>query len=122
MTSKKLFGNRGEETAAGYLKQKSYRIIARNFRIGGREIDLIAEKDGRTILVEVKTRRLNRQADFADSEIPLSRIQSERLKQAVAGYCATNRLSEKQVRLDLILVIADESRGQANLKHYIDII
>ncbi len=51
-----LFGSRGERLAARLLKQKGYRILARNCRSRWGELDLIA-RDGDTIVfVEVKTR------------------------------------------------------------------
>ncbi len=47
-------GREGEDRAASYLEQKGYRIIDRNFRIRGGEIDIIA-LDGETLVfVEVK--------------------------------------------------------------------
>jgi putative endonuclease len=49
-------GRQGEERAAAFLQQKGYEIVARNFRHGRSEIDLIARKDQWLIFVEVKTR------------------------------------------------------------------
>src|SRR5579863_3056366 len=50
-------GRRGERAAEKYLKRNGYRIVARNFRAAGAEIDLVA-MDGETLgCVEVKTRR-----------------------------------------------------------------
>ncbi|MCM1023792.1 MAG: YraN family protein [Prevotella sp.] len=49
-------GRFGENAAAYYLEKKGYRILGRNYRIKGGEIDIIAEKDGVIAFVEVKTR------------------------------------------------------------------
>lgn len=49
-------GVAGELQAAGYLEACGYRVRARNYRYKRGEIDLIAEKDGRLVFVEVKTR------------------------------------------------------------------
>lgn len=50
------FGKTGEDLAAQYLKKIGYKIIERNFRIRGGEIDIIAI-DGQTLTyIEVKTR------------------------------------------------------------------
>lgn len=53
----KILGKKGEEIACNYLKDKSFRIIERNFTIWGGEIDIIAQKGYIYHFVEVKTRR-----------------------------------------------------------------
>ena len=51
-------GRIGEEIAAAWLGRRGLRVIARNWRAGRGEIDIVAS-EGRTIVfVEVKTRRL----------------------------------------------------------------
>ena len=49
-------GGRGERAAAQYLRKRGYRILAKNFLVPGGEADLVAEKDGLLVVVEVKTR------------------------------------------------------------------
>jgi putative endonuclease len=50
-------GRRGERAAEKYLRRCGYRIVERNFRAAGAEIDIVA-MDGETLVfVEVKTRR-----------------------------------------------------------------
>lgn len=54
--NKTALGKYGEDLASDYLKKSGYKIIERNFRIRGGEIDIIA-LDGKTLAyVEVKTR------------------------------------------------------------------
>jgi len=48
-------GKESEDVACEYLKRKNYRIIERNFRTRRGEIDIIAEKDGILIFVEVRS-------------------------------------------------------------------
>lgn len=53
--SKKDVGNRGERIAARFLHRRGCKILARNYRCGRNELDIVA-KDGRCILfAEVKT-------------------------------------------------------------------
>ena len=52
-------GKEGEQEAAAYLQTKGYFIHERNWRVGKLELDLIAEKNGELVFVEVKTRRNN---------------------------------------------------------------
>ena len=49
-------GGWGEKIALGYLEGHGYKVIARNVRTPYGEIDIVAEKDGFTIFVEVKAR------------------------------------------------------------------
>jgi len=54
--STKIKGDIGEEFACKYLAENGYKILERNFRIRGGEIDIIA-LDGITLVyIEVKTR------------------------------------------------------------------
>ena len=55
----KIKGNYGENLACKYIKDKGYEILSRNFNCSYGEIDIIAEKDGYIVFVEVKTRAAN---------------------------------------------------------------
>jgi putative endonuclease len=57
MHQRTLFGLGGEGLAAHHYEQQGYRILARNWTCLAGELDLIVEKDGEVIFVEVKTRR-----------------------------------------------------------------
>lgn len=50
------FGKWGEDVAANYLLQHGFEILARNWRHEHKEIDIIAQRDGKLYFVEVKTR------------------------------------------------------------------
>lgn len=47
----------GEARAAAYLARRGYRIVARNVRAGGVEIDIVARRGRLVVFAEVKTRR-----------------------------------------------------------------
>jgi len=49
-------GRWGEREAERYLTTRGWSVLARNFRDGPREIDLIVARDDTTAFVEVKTR------------------------------------------------------------------
>ena len=72
MAYRQAIGRQGEELAAAYLESRGMRVIERNFRVQGGEIDLIAE-DGRYLaFVEVKTCLLytSRGEDFPHAQPP----------------------------------------------------
>lgn len=50
-------GKAGEDAVCERLKKEGSRIIKRNYRIQGGEIDIISEKDGCIAFTEVKTRK-----------------------------------------------------------------
>ncbi|HJU88158.1 MAG TPA: YraN family protein [Gemmatimonadaceae bacterium] len=51
------FGEMGERIAERWLRSKGWRVLARRFRSGHRDIDLIVERSGTVAFVEVKARR-----------------------------------------------------------------
>ena len=49
-------GRSGEDLAAAFLLRAGYRIVARNVRLPGGEIDLVCVEGGALVFVEVKRR------------------------------------------------------------------
>lgn len=52
----KFTGNLGEDLAVKYLKENGYKIIERNYRIRGGEVDIVAQDGEYLVFVEVKAR------------------------------------------------------------------
>jgi len=50
-------GEAGEAYVAGRLEREGYRILERNWRIRGGEIDIVALDDDELVFVEVRVRR-----------------------------------------------------------------
>jgi len=50
-------GRIGEDLACEYLKKHGFKIIERNFRIRGGEIDIVALDGNTLVFIEVKTRK-----------------------------------------------------------------
>lgn len=49
-------GKEGEDVAVAYLEKKGMKILHRNWRVGHKEIDIIAQDGEFIVFVEVKTR------------------------------------------------------------------
>lgn len=94
-------GQKGEELAADHLTKAGYKILARNWKQGRNEVDIIAENDKFIVFAEVKTRN----ADFIMA--PVTAINRE--KQRTLIYAADNYIKrfniDKESRFDVITVI-----------------
>jgi len=100
-------GRRGERAAEKYLKRNGYRIVARNFRAAGAEIDLVA-MDGETLVfVEVKTRRSR---DAGAPEEAVDKRKQMRMRRAAEAFSVRYRVGEKDLRFDIVAVDAAGKR------------
>lgn len=57
MTPKKATGNWAESLATKRLKEKGYKIVARNWTHGKDELDIVAVEDAQIVFVEVRARQ-----------------------------------------------------------------
>ena len=108
---KKTVGAAGEGAAAKYLRKKRYRIIDRNFYIRGGELDIIAEKGGTTVFIEVKTRTSVEYGTPAES-VTYHKVQ--RMKKAAEFYMMQNGLC--YARFDVIEVYARVEGGKIRVE------
>jgi len=89
----------GENVAAGYLQERGYSLVARNFRTPYGEIDVVAHKDGFVIFVEVKTRTSK---SLGPPEISVSLRKREHMLAAAEHYAQQNEIDRWQI--DVIAV------------------
>jgi putative endonuclease len=95
-----LFGNGAEARAAWWLRCKGYRILARRYRGGGGEIDLIARRARTIAFVEVKGR-----ADLDDATFSVTPWKMRRVARAARAWLAANPPPAACVlRLDAVTV------------------
>ena len=103
-------GRLGEAVAARHLRREGYRVLVRNWRGRTGELDLIAERRGLLLIVEVKTRSggVDPQAAAAGSVGP---EKQRRIARAASEWLASNRYAVRRcrqgwsVRLDVIAVV-----------------
>lgn len=107
-------GRLGERLAAWFLERRGYRVRERNARVGRYEVDLVVERAGWLVFVEVKRRGGTAwdRAAFA-----LGAAQRRRLAAAAEAYAAREGLA-RPVRFDVVTV--DEGARRLAIEHYPD--
>jgi putative endonuclease len=93
-------GTTGEKLVEEYLVKEGFKILMRNMRIQGGEIDLIAQKDDLVICIEVKT-RTDQQTDMAEL---VTSWQQQRIIRAAHHFLAKHKLDAVTCRFDVALV------------------
>lgn len=111
---KRREGEFGEKLAAAYLLRHHYRILEQNFRIRWGEIDLIAEKEGEIVFVEVKTRT---QSMFGPPEEAVNYFKQKKLLRAAEWYLLQRGWEQKNYRFDTIAVELDLKTRRAHIRH-----
>ena len=114
---KRLLGQFGEERAARYLRQKGYRILARNYRCRMGEIDIIACRGDYVAFVEVKLRKDD---SFAAAREFVTRAKQQRILRT-AGLWLSQHETEHQPRFDVSEVYAPQGeKGPVRIEHLED--
>jgi putative endonuclease len=104
-------GVKGEFLAVQHLENKGYVILARNWRSGKSEVDIIAQNEGFVIFVEVKTRENNY---LGDPELAVTKKkQAQIIKAADAYFKSTD--CQLESRFDIISVIINSKTEE--IKH-----
>ena len=97
-------GNKAEAQAADYLKEKGYKILARNFSCKMGEIDIIAQDKQNTIIfVEVKQRKTNL---FGGGLAAVNKAKQRRITLTAAAYIKKTKINYTALRFDIITVTA----------------
>jgi putative endonuclease len=95
-------GRRGEEIAARHLRRCGYRILERNFRAAGAEIDLVAADRDTFVFVEVKTRS---SAEFGTPAEAVDARKAERIRRAAGIYLKRIHAAQRPARFDIVAII-----------------
>src|SRR3989442_9887749 len=113
MDPRRSIGQAAEEAAAGYLQRAGLKVIARNVRLPGGEIDLVCREGDRWIFVEVKCR----QARWGDAPgAAVSAPKQRRLVRLAQHYLKRERLGEPRCRFDVVAVTLRED-GSSDVRH-----
>jgi len=111
----KELGAHGEELAAKHLAEAGYRVLDRNWRWRQGEIDLVAEKAGEIVFVEVKARRSH---VFGIPEEAVTRSKQRKLIRTAYAYLARRGSPDARWRIDVIALDLNAEGEVVRLEHF----
>jgi len=101
---RKELGNTGEKLARDFLKKKGYKIRDTNFRCREGEIDIVAEKKGCLVFVEVRTKA---SSGFGSPEESVTFAKKEKLIASALTYLNNHQNLPESWRIDFVAVELD---------------
>lgn len=112
----KQLGAWGEQLAADYLAGKGYEILARNWRYGRAEADIIAQIQQILVFVEVKTRK---NAEFGAPDEGVSARKQQLLYELASEYMHQHAY-EGEIRFDILAITGTAATPTVDIQHYAD--
>ena len=94
-------GAAAEALAAAFLGTQGVRIIARNYRVRGGEIDLVGEEGNSLVFVEV---RLRRNRDYGGAAASITPRKQQRIILAARHWLAAHPREAVPCRFDCVLL------------------
>ena len=110
---RRTLGAQGEALAAAHLARQGYRIVGRNVRADGVELDLVAARGRLRVFVEVKTRGSRR---LGLPEEAIDARKRARLVRGAAAWLREHGVRAGRVRFDVIAV-ERSAEGGWTLRH-----
>lgn len=108
-------GKAGESEARIYLERAGYRILHTNWHYHHFELDVVAERDGELVIVEVKTRS---EGYLVAPEEAVDSAKIRRIVRAADAYVRFFQV-DLPVRFDIITLVK-EADGHYRVEEHID--
>ena len=112
--SRNELGAEGERRAADHLAARGYRIVGRNVRAGGVELDLIARRGSLVVFVEVKTRRAGGPGSGEDAVDARKQL---RLLRGAAAWMHAQPRAIARARFDVVVWECSRDERNWRLRH-----
>ncbi len=109
------FGARGEQVAETFLASLGYRVLRRQHRNVGGELDLIALDGDTVVFVEVKTRRGVTHGQPVDA---VDRNKQRRMTRAALVFLKQQRWMDRRSRFDIVTVVWAAVPSPPQITHY----
>lgn len=91
-------GRRAEELVAGYLSQRGWQVLQRNYRCRWGEVDLVARDGDCLVFVEVRAKRGDA---FGTPLESITAKKMARLRSTAETYLQENGLADRSWRIDV---------------------
>jgi len=105
-------GRQNEAVAVQFLKRNGYRILARNCRTFGGEIDIVAKHNQMIVFVEVKSRRSDR---YGRAKFAVTPFKQTRLSKAALMWLKSHGRLTSRARFDVVTVDYSEKGPRIEL-------
>ena len=115
MNARAGLGRGGEDVAERLFRSQGFRILDRNYRCRGGEIDLVARRGALVVFCEVKARRTDRWGEPSEA---VNHAKQARLKRLAAAWLTHRRPGAVDIRFDVVSVIV--RRGRSYVRHIPD--
>jgi putative endonuclease len=112
-------GRRGELVALIILSCKGYRLRHRNWRGAAGELDLVFERRGEIVFVEVKTRSSE---SYGGAVAAVDSEKQSAIIRAAASYLSRYRLWDSPARFDVVTVERHRGFPGWRVRHLKDVI
>ncbi len=110
-------GRWGEEQAARYLVRRGWRVLARNFRFGRREVDLVVRKGNVVAFVEVKTRA---GSGFGAPQEAITSFKRQEIETVAMHFLRYHGFGNVDVRFDAIGIVLNRETRVLRVEHVPD--
>ena len=108
MAKHNKLGKEGELIAFMFLQKENFHILKTNWRYQKAEVDIIAQKDGFLVFIEVKTRSSKK---FGRPEDAIDKKKIALYKDAAEGYLEQYP-TEDEIRFDVVSIIIGKDGTQ----------
>lgn len=113
--TRKEIGARGEALAERHLLAHGYAMRHKNWRSGRGELDIVAEREGMIVFVEVRARTSHA---FGAPEETLTSRKKAKLMETAQVYLHEFNLEDAHCRMDVIAIDLDHRLCEARLAHF----
>ena len=105
-------GKISEVEASSFLESQGYRILFRNYKALGSEIDIIAREKDTICFIEVKSRSSDR---FGSPQEAVTPAKQQKIARAALKFLQENDLLNKSCRFDVVAIIRQAGREKFSL-------
>lgn len=109
---RRRLGLEGEAVAARWLEERGYRILQRNFRTPGGEVDIIAREGDTIVFVEVKCRRSTL---YGVPQLAVTPLKQRQIARAARWWLQKERLLDHPARFDVVAITLREGEPSVEL-------